>query len=102
MSSQLSDFTEAVLYKAEKQDKNPPAVVPGKRYMHFKGIPVKVLSLAMHTETEEILVVYEHEETGEVWARPYSMFTSMVDKSKYPNAKQEWRFEMITSGNKED
>ena len=41
------------------------------------------------------MVVYTHEDTGEIWVRPYEMFTSKVDKEKYPEVNQEYRFEYI-------
>ena len=31
---------------------------------------------------------------NKLWIRPYDMFTSKVDKVKYPNVKQEYRFEL--------
>jgi len=65
----------------------------GKTYKHFKGHIVKVITIAKHTETEEILVIYEHDET--IWARPYDMFNSLVDKEKYPDVNQEYRFEEV-------
>lgn len=37
-------------------------------------------------------VVYKCDD-GSVWSRPYGMFVSKVDKEKYPDAKQEYRFE---------
>lgn len=67
----------------------------GKIYRHFKGYIVKVLTIAKHTETDEILVIYEHEESKKIWARPYDMFNSLVDKEKYPDSKQEYRFESV-------
>ncbi len=68
-------------------------VKPGQTYRHFKGCVIKVIAVAKHTETQEELVVYEHD--GTVWARPYAMFISKVDKEKYPDVKQEYRFELI-------
>lgn len=67
----------------------------GKTYKHFKGHIVKVISIAKHTETEEMLVIYEHTETNDIWARPYDMFNSLVEKEKYPNVEQEYRFEEV-------
>jgi hypothetical protein len=52
---------------------------PG-RYRHYKGNPYRVLGLARHTETREVLVVYEalYGERG-LWVRPAAMFTEMVE-----------------------
>ena len=30
-----------------------------------------------------------------IWVRPYDMFVSKVDKEKYPDVLQEYRFELI-------
>lgn len=65
----------------------------GKLYKHFKGDIMKVLGIAKHSETLEEMVVYEHK--GELWTRPLEMFNSKVDKEKYPDVKQEYRFEEI-------
>ena len=67
----------------------------GDKYRHFKGAIVEVLEIAKDSETLEEMVVYKHEETGEIWVRPLSMFLSKVDKDKYPDVKQEYRFEKI-------
>ena len=67
----------------------------GKIYRHFKGHIVKVVAFAEHTETGESLVIYEHQVTKKIWARPYDMFNSLVDKEKYPDVEQEYRFEEI-------
>lgn len=64
----------------------------GEKYKHFKtGKIVTVVGIARHTETEEISVIYEHE--GKLWNRPIEMFMSEVDKAKYPDAAQRYRFE---------
>lgn len=66
----------------------------GNIYKHFKGMKVKVIALAKDSETLEDMVVYEHLDTKEVWVRPYKMFISKVDKEKYPNISQKYRFEL--------
>ena len=68
-------------------------VIVGRTYRHFKGALCKVICLARHSETEETLVVYTH--GNDFWARPIEMFTSLVDKEKYPNIKQNYRFELV-------
>ena len=71
-------------------------VVVGCKYKHFKGNVYKVLALANHTETNELLVVYQDlNNEGKVWARPIEMFLSKVNKDKYPNCLKEYRFERI-------
>lgn len=68
----------------------------GQRYRHFKGGIYVVTAIAMHSETEEPLVVYKNfDDPSLVWARPLSMFISEVDHQKYPNVKQTMRFERM-------
>jgi len=67
----------------------------GKKYRHFKGMEVIVEIIAKDTETLEPLVVYKHIGKDEYWVRPYDMFNSEVDKIKYPDIKQKYRFEEI-------
>lgn len=67
-------------------------VTKGQVYRHFKGDLMTIVAVAKHTETEELMVVYEH--NGVIWARPYEMFISKVDKEKYPDVKQEYRFQL--------
>ena len=42
----------------------------GKIYKHYKGGDYKVLTLAKHTETDEILVIYKSIQFGSIYARP--------------------------------
>lgn len=72
---------------------NKPSV--GQTYRHFKGNIITILEIAKHTETLEEMVVYEHD--GDVWVRPLSMFLEKVDKEKYPDVEQTYRFELIKS-----
>lgn len=55
-----------------------------------------IVGVAEHTETGEALMVYRPR-YGErrLWARPLAMFLSKVDKEKYPDARQEHRFERL-------
>lgn len=73
-----------------------PIPQKGEKYRHFKlGKIVTVIGISRHTETEELTVVYEYE--GTIWNRPLEMFMSKVDKEKYPNASQKYRFEKVES-----
>ena len=71
-------------------------VLENRIYRHFKGNLYKVLCVAMHTETQERMVVYQALYGDyKYFVRPYEMFVSKVDHDKYPDVKQEYRFELI-------
>lgn len=71
-------------------------IIKGRCYRHFKGKEYKILCIAKDSETEEDLVVYEALYGDHIiWVRPYNMFISKVDKTKYKDVKQEYRFELI-------
>lgn len=64
-------------------------------YRHFKGDYCLVEDIARHSETGEEYVVYRKlYGDGGLWVRPLSMFTQEVDRLKYPDAKQRYRFEL--------
>lgn len=72
-----------------------------KTYKHFKGNVYKVLHIGYSSEeTDENgelkkMVVYKSNHDGKIYIRPYDNFASKVDKEKYPNAEQEYRFEQV-------
>ena len=54
---------------------------PG-RYRHYKGNEYRVLGLARHSETLEVLVVYDalYGERGR-WVRPAAMFSETIEQA---------------------
>lgn len=64
-------------------------------YRHFKGDYYIVEGIGIHSETKEKYIIYRGlYGNSEVYLRPYDMFLSKVDREKYPNVKQEYRFQL--------
>ena len=69
---------------------------PNEIYRHFKGKCYQILSVAIHSETNEKMVVYQQLYAPyAVYVRPLDMFMSEVDRVKYPEVTQVYRFEKI-------
>ncbi|MBQ6461179.1 DUF1653 domain-containing protein [Candidatus Saccharibacteria bacterium] len=64
-------------------------------YKHFKGDMYIVEDLARHSETDEIMVIYRAlYGKNQLYVRPLELFLDLIDKEKYPDAKQKYRFEL--------
>lgn len=85
-------------------------IVPGMIVRHFKGNLYEVKDIVKHTETGELMAVYqalysvdvnpcipESVALGErqTFARPLAMFSEEVDRKKYPYAGQKYRLEVV-------
>ncbi len=70
--------------------------VAGEFYKHFKGNVYQVVTIAKDADTLEKQVVYQAlYGTYQTYVRPLLEFMSEVDRDKYPNASQEFRFERV-------
>ena len=83
---------------------------PGDIVQHFKREMVtepdspqylyEIISIAKYSETNEDMVVYRAlYGDGGIWIRPFEMFMGQVDKEKYPDIKQKFRFEKVDNIN---
>ncbi len=65
-------------------------------YRHYKGDYYIVEDVAIHTETDDELVIYRglYDDGKHLYARPKTMFLSEANPEDCPGAKQKYRFEL--------
>ena len=86
----ISDIKNGTVVQHFKRELLSDEEKRGNMYLY------EILNIAVHTETEEELVVYKAlYGDRKVYARPLGMFLSEVDRDKYPHIKQKYRFETI-------
>lgn len=69
-------------------------------YKHFKNKFYYVIGQIYIDNISYIIYVSLYDDN--VWIRPKEMFESKVDTEKYPNVKQEYRFEKIANADVND
>lgn len=69
-------------------------LVNGMQYRHFEGTIYKIIAIATHATSGETFIVYESPD-HHVFTEPYDHFVQKVDRKKYPEATQKFRFEAV-------
>lgn len=68
----------------------------GQVYRHFKGNSYEIIALAINADNREDVVVYKAlYGEGKIFVRSYKEFVSLVDRKKYPDVEQTYRFELL-------
>lgn len=64
-------------------------------FKHFKNMEYSIITIAKNTEDESDMVIYKALYGDfRVFARETNVFFSLVDKHKYPDVLQKYRFEV--------
>ena len=88
-------FLEEHFNHSAKNEFDRDLPMPREIWRHFKeGKLVRIVGIAEGTEYHEKSVIYVAED-GSMWSRPLDMFMSLVDREKYPDAKQKYRFKRV-------
>ena len=64
-------------------------------FIHFKGNKYIIITIGKNSETLEDEVIYKSLSDNKIWIRKADMFFSDVDRDKYPEIKQKYRFEKM-------
>lgn len=76
-------------------------IVKNGIYKHFKGDYYLLQDIARHSETGEEYAVYRALYGDcNLWVRPLQMFMEKVDRQKYPDVHQEYRFQYVDISSK--
>lgn len=84
-----------ILPKENISDEFRPYPKPEEVYRHFKGNMYQVLFMVRNAETEDYMIVYKSLVNGANYVRSAGNFMSKVDKEKYPEIDQYYRFERV-------
>ena len=84
-------FYHGEIVKYFKAEYNTPEDYQFKYYY-------KIICIGMNTETKEKIIIYQAlYDDRKIYAKPYNMFMSRVNKEQYPDIKQKYRFEAINN-----
>lgn len=76
-------------------------VIVGKTYRHFSGNYYRVICIAndstagVSTQNRQVVVYESLGPDHKVWTRPLLLFIEEIDKKQYPNAIQDYKFELV-------
>lgn len=89
--------------KAQKMAaRNFRANMVGHKFHHFKGCDYVVDNVVLDAHTLKLKIIYHNLHDAElVWSRDLDDFLSPVDRNKYPDVDQLFRFESIDESEEE-
>lgn len=64
---------------SQVQSKKVSYPEPGKKYKHYKGGTYEVITLATHTESGDVMVVYKSLLFGSIYVRPLELWNKQAD-----------------------